>query len=140
MRICELLEATSIIDVVVYRGTNQFQTPSGVIFFSTDASFAEDYGHVKQYRMTITHPFDITDPYDFEQISPVIDPYDDAEYEDYTQYKESDGFGSDTWEITEANLRDIKSMGYNGLIIYEGGIKNYAVFSPTQVKEINVKF
>ena len=109
-------------------------------FFSTDPTHSENYGkHITKYYLSIKTPFDITTKKDFNnlltRVKVIIDPYDETEYRNFKDLTNT----NDTWEITENYIDQIKSMRYDSIIIYEGGIKNYAVFNQTQIKPADIR-
>ena len=123
-----------MINEIVYHGReNHNMIPENVVFFSTDKAFSSDYGTVKQYTLNLNNPFGTCSKSDIEalinNVGSLVDGYDDTEYLNYKSLDESGLLGSDTWELFERYMDNIKSMGYDGMIIYEGGTQNYVSFS-----------
>ena len=127
--------------LVVYHGTDRDFTifSNQLQFFSTDIDFAKEYGdNIIPVYLRIEKPFDVTVKKDFDKllnkISEVIDPYDDVIYKSFTEYANS-GAANDSWWVVEKYYQEIKRLGYDGAIIYEGGSTvNYFTYSPTQIK------
>lgn len=117
--------------MILFHGSSEnfSELKNEYVFFSTDESFAKDYGDVKTFKVKSTKVFDSCNKENVLEllgyVGEIIDSYDDAVYKDYDTYKNSSLFGSDTWELFERYLKQIKNLGYDTVIIYEGGYKNY---------------
>lgn len=112
----------------VYHGDEKENAPlHRKMFFSSDRRFASDYGaHITTYELNTLHFADTLDPELIEQFLPLHDHYDDRDIETMSDYMDR---SSDTWEmIEEVADRMIGMTGAAGLIIYEGGCKNYMVY------------
>ena len=125
-----LIEAASTI--TVYHGGDHPE-PHDNMYFSSDPSFASDYGNPYQYKISLGKLFDSLDPNLIEPMLPLYDPYNETEIETIEAYMDS---SSDTWEIIEQHLRYIKGMGYDSIRIYEGGVENYFVFNKANIKVV----
>tara|TARA_B100000700_G_C15061622_1_gene866293 strand:+ start:564 stop:1040 length:477 start_codon:yes stop_codon:yes gene_type:complete len=122
--------------ITFYRGSeNSDINHKNVNFFSKNKTFAEDYGEIKEYYLRSKKPFDSTDIEHIEKLLTSIgfieDPYSGNIFEDAESFVES--LSSDTWEGIENNLNTIQALGFDSVIVYEGGIQNYIVFSPEQI-------
>ncbi|MCA1064778.1 hypothetical protein QTG56_24540 (plasmid) [Rossellomorea sp. AcN35-11] len=126
--------------LTVYHGRNNHDdVTEDIMFFSSDENFSKDYGQVKQYTITIQEPFHTCEKEHvtrlLERVSLLKDTYDDQEYTNYDELSEAGLFYRDTWEIFEPHIRKIEQLGFNGMIIYEGGIENYICFHNTQYSQ-----
>lgn len=122
------------LELILYRGSDfeQLSNARKAVFFSSSESFASSYGTVRKYSVNIDTPFDTSSKEDIMKLLSVVgsvtDSYDDMEYESYEELEMSGLLYADTWEIFEPHMNKIESMGYDGMIIYEGGIQNYVTF------------
>ena len=107
--------------------------PHNGMYFSTQPSFAESYGVVNEYNVTLGKIFDSLDERVIEPLLPLYDPYDEVEINSINAYMERT---SDTWEIIEQHLSYIRGMGYDSVRIFEGGTENYYVFDKDNIKLI----
>lgn len=129
-----------MIKLEVYHGRENHhnEAKGDKIFFSTEESFSMDYGEVKKYQLELENPFDSANEKDVEKLISKVgsleDGYDDSEYFNFSELEEN-GL-SDTWEIFEPHMYTIGMLGYDSLIIYEGGIKNFVSFRSDQYKLI----
>ena len=136
-RLKRILEDVTSGWIPVYRGQDYEGTPyEGYYFFSEDLDFAKEYGKVRKYQINVNNFFDMLNEDDFNyllsEVGSVKDPYDDEEYDNYNDLVNN--ISSDTWEITE-NYLDYLTSKYNGIIIYEGGHRNYIVWNKDYIKE-----
>lgn len=114
--------------VTVYHGDTKENAPlHEKMFFSSDRGFASDYGlHITTYELNVLNFADTLDPELIEQFLPLHDHYDDRDIDTMSDYMDR---SSDTWEMIEEVADDIVHMiDAAGLIIYEGGCKNYMVY------------
>lgn len=117
--------------MLLYHGSNEnfAELENKFVFFATEKTFASDYGEVKTFKINSTKIFDTCNKEHvlelLANVGRIIDTYDDTVYSDYETYENSSIFGSDTWELFERYLNEIKKLGYDTVIIYEGGYKNY---------------
>lgn len=117
--------------MILYHGsTNDFtELSKEFVFFSTSKDFAENYGIVKEFKINAMNVFDSLNQEHIEQlinsVGALYDAYDEVFYEGWEEYKNHPYFDSDTWEIIEPHLNVIKRLGYDTVIIYEGGCQNY---------------
>lgn len=121
-------------NITVYRGAEEHSNSGSVpVFFSSSEDFAKDYGPVKTYSISLSQPFDTTSKEDVEvllsKVGKVVDGYTGISYSSYKELEESGLLGHDTWELFEPFMNQIERLGYDGMIIYEGGIQNYVTFS-----------
>lgn len=131
MDIRNLIEAATTI--TVYHGGLNSEPHDGM-YFSSDPEFASDYGEVHKYSISLGKIFDSLDPELIKPMLPLYDPYTETEITTMYQYNQR---SSDTWEIIEQHLDDIRSMGYDSIRIFEGGIENYYVFNKFKIRSIN---
>ena len=122
--------------IVVYRGSENGMLESENNFFSTSERFSEDYGRVKEYYISLEKIFD---PLNEEHIQSIIDAeggiVDFHSGKDYQDAKEIiEELSNDNWEAIEKSLNFIRGSGYDGVIVYEGGVKNYLVFETKSIK------
>jgi hypothetical protein len=105
------------------------------MFFSSCPRFASDYGpHVKEYLLNVSSFLDSLDPELIEPLLPLYDPYTDTDVKTWSDYEDR---SSDTWEIIEDHAEEmVLYSDADGIIIYEGGIKNYLVFNTAVVKPL----
>jgi len=112
-------------------------------FFSTDESEAESYGkHVSKVELVGgLRLFDSLDYNDlkllFDEFDELYDTYYSEDDPEYYITSPEDMPSSDTWEPienTEGVIDWIRNNGYDGIWIYEGGIKNLFLFSPVSDK------
>jgi hypothetical protein len=121
-------------EAIVYRGADNHppQASNQPIFFSSSPMFAKDYGVVASYKITLTRPFDTCKEEDIEFLLSVIgeltDHYSGEVFHSYEELENSGLLSHDTWEIFEPHMERIRRLGYDGMIIYEGGTENYVTF------------
>jgi len=132
MKITEICENVSKIKNPVFRGG---KISDGLSFYSSDKNFAADYGDPMAYKLLINNPFDSTNVRHIEmlmeRVGNLIDPYDGTEYETAEEFIEK--LQNDTWESIEEYVSEIQGMGFDSIIITEGGIVNYIVFDKSDV-------
>lgn len=128
MNIRTLIEAATTINA--YHGGDHPEPHDGM-YFSSDPHFSEDYGAVYQYKLHLGKMFDSLDENVIEPMLPMYDPYHEVDIETMDEYMDS---STDTWEIIEQYLRDIKSMGYDSIRVFEGGVENYYIFSKSNIQ------
>lgn len=129
------------IEKIVFHGKDQDKDIfEDYVFFSSDKNFSEDYGKVDEYKLILNNPFDTCNEPDISKllnkVDILVDSYDDSEYASFEELEESGLMYTDTWEIFEPHMDTIRKMGYDGLIIYEGGIENYVAFNLKQFELI----
>lgn len=129
-------------DKVVYRGS-EYETDQAKdvpVFFSSSEDFAKDYGNVRMYAIQLKKPFDTCLKEDVETllsfIGTLTDPYSSSYFTTYQKLDESGLLYHDTWEIFEPFMQTIERLGYDGMIIYEGGVQNFVTFYQQQYKQI----
>lgn len=134
----------------------------GLIFGTPDPQFTEDYAglnpanrpRVYPIFMKADNPFD---PKTYDDVSPVVQRARDLynathgenafassygqrikEFEARFRRAAQEGKQLDTWSYLEIApiIRALKDMGYDGLYVVEDGVKNLAVFEPTQIKSV----
>lgn len=118
---------------IVYRGSMFESIEEGKpIFFSSDERFAGEYGNVKKYHLVLQKPFHTCMEEDvsllLDNVGTLTDHYSKIEYKTYAELDESGLLYHDTWEIFEPFMNQITRLGYDGMIIYEGGLENYVAF------------
>jgi hypothetical protein len=124
--------------MTVYHGdTKPNVTVHPKMFFTSDPDFAKSYGsYVTAYHLNISNFADTLDPDLIEEFLPFYDSYDDKEVETLDDYMER---SSDTWEMIEADGKAdsmVGRVGAAGLIVYEGGVRNFLVYDTSVVKPI----
>lgn len=128
MNIRTLIEAAT--SITAYHGGDHPEPHDGM-YFSSDPDFSKDYGDVYQYKINLGKMFDSLDERLIEPMLPMYDPYHEVDIETIDDYMDS---SSDTWEIIEQHLRDIKSMGYDSIRVFEGGVENYYIFNKSNIQ------
>ena len=137
---------------ILFHGTNEdFEKFKPNSFFSTSESFSEDYGKVSSYEIELGNTFDSSKYLHIKKLLRITDLYDnynDIDILDLDSYDEATNYCSDTWEIIEPYISDIKMLGKDGnrfdsIRIFEGGVENFIIFDNKQVvkkidKEINI--
>jgi len=118
---------------LVYHGSNKHQIENNsVVFYSESKLFASGYGNVTEHNIEIIDIFDTGNKEHVEdllsKVGYLFDGYSKQEFETWQEYEAANLIASDTWETFEDHINLIKGMRYNGMIIYEGGYKNYIVF------------
>lgn len=121
------------VDLVMLHGSETDKTYFGDDrFFSELSDFSSDYGEVKRYRVSLGNVFDIGDRDDcnrlVELVGELVDPYDGGTYRTFDELERYGLLGMDTWEISENYVRELRGMGYDGIVLYEGGVFNVMVF------------
>lgn len=134
--------------LVMYHGTTKdfsiFQTTAGAIFVTPDRSFANKFAmddmlftdsdtaiapsgaNVMPVYVRAERPFDFENPADIKKIQQLLDPADRKRF--------SDVAASGRWQVIEDFLGSVEDAGFDSAYILEQGVKNLAVFSPTQIK------
>lgn len=121
----------------VWHGTSEdFEAfRPGTTFFSTDRDFASDYcgpnGRLIAFEIPEDRLLDTRDPSQLQKLigtDPIKDPYSGLEYRDAASFLRE--ASSDTWEAVEEFLQSARAMGFDGLIVTEGGVVNVALFDP----------
>ncbi|PFJ33195.1 hypothetical protein [Bacillus thuringiensis] len=131
-----------MLHATVFHGRkNHNELRENIVFFSSNEEFSKDYGDVKTYKLTFKNPFHTCSEKDvthlLSQLSVLVDSYDDSEYRNYEELENAGLLYSDTWELFEPYMNQIKRLGYDGMIIYEGGVENYVSFSLNQYRLVN---
>lgn len=105
------------------------------MFFSTSRDFASDYGkHITEYDLNVSNMIDSLDEDLISDHLPLYDPHADVELSTIEEYMDR---SSDTWEILEVDglaLSLVHSHGADGIIVYEGGVRNYFVVNTHALK------
>lgn len=118
--------------VIVYQGSDHEAEVLRSHFYSSEKSFALEYGDIKTYSLSIDKFFDSADRTHIKSlldiVGYIVDTYDDVTYTSYEELDETGILGSDTWEAFEPHSHTVKSMGFDGMIVYEGGCQNFLVF------------
>lgn len=134
--------------LVMYHGTTKnfsvFETKGGAIFVTPSQSFANKFAmddmlftgtdtaiapsgaNVMPVYVRAEQPFDFENPSDIRKVKKLLDPADQKRF--------ADGAASGRWQDIEDFLGSIEDAGFDSVYIREQGIKNLAVFSPTQLK------
>lgn len=123
----------------VYHGCiNHDNKRDDVVFFSSEKSFSEDYGDVQPYELTLSFPFNSSSREDIELLLKVVpelvDPFSGETFYSYYELLETGLLYHDTWEIFEPLIKQVESLGFDGMIIYEGGVENFVSFDYRQYK------
>lgn len=131
-----------MIHLEVFHGCiNHNNKRDNIVFFSSQKFFAEDYGDVEPYALTLHLPFQTSEKshIDFllEHVSELVDPYWGETFHSYEELKETGLLYHDTWEIFEPLIPKIKSLGYDSMIIYEGGVENFVSFHASQYRRLS---
>jgi hypothetical protein len=122
--------------ITVYHGD---QKPEVVahprMFFTECEDFASDYGpHISKWELNVMSFADSLDRDLIEELLPLYDPHTDHDINDWSDYVDR---SSDTWEMIEDRADDIVKMaGAAGLIVYEGGIRNYIVYDTSVIRRL----
>ncbi|MFJ8528602.1 hypothetical protein [Bacillus sp. NPDC094106] len=129
-----------MINEMVYHGReNHGEINDNVVFFSSNKDFSRDYGEVKRYNLALKNPFDSCSKKDIEfllnMVGVIVDSYDDLEYRNYDDIEKTGLLYADTWSMFESYMSQIERLGYDGMIIYEGGIQNFVSFDSKQYKQ-----
>lgn len=127
------------LNTIVYQGS-EYETRSD--FYSSSLNFARDYGNVNSYILDLKNVFSSSNK---EHLTILIervggelyDPYDSKKYHSYEELESSGLIGSNTWEMIEEYLEVIKNLGFDGAVIYEGGVENYCVFNKASNVTLN---
>lgn len=128
MRISE----TGLYNVTAYHGGKHDLHRK--MFFSSDEHFASSYGPVEKYQINVMNFVDSLDPDLIQDYLPLYDHYDNREITSIEEYME---LSQDTWEMIEERADEIiANTGADGIIIYEGGVKNYLVYNIDVVSKV----
>lgn len=132
-----------MIHLEVFHGClNHENKRDNIVYFSSQKWFAEDYGDVEPYLLTLRLPFQTSteDNINFllEHVPELVDPYSGETFHSYEELKEIGVLYHDTWEIFEPLIPQIKSLGYDGMIIYEGGVENFVSFYAEQYRRLSI--
>lgn len=121
--------------MILYHGTDNHLNFNNVTFFSTCENFASDYGEVKEYKVKLGNVFDTLNNEHVNLLlnytGEIVDLYDNRVFKTFSEYQSSSNFALDTWEIFEQYIDVIKSIGFDSIRIFEGGIENFATFNKT---------
>lgn len=123
-------------EVIVYHGTGiDDHRPHAKQFFSTDRTFAENYGStIYAYRLNQMEFIDTADPEFAEAFFPFYDHFSDQTVNTIDGYMER---LNDTWAMVEDKADEIvEETDAAGLIVYEGGIKNFLVYDTSVLTPI----
>lgn len=129
---------------IVYHGRENHQSvKEDIVCFSSSETFSKKYGVVRPYQLRLSKPFDscLKDDIDtlLELVGSLHDNYTGTTYNSYEELVESALLYSDTWKLFEPNMRTIRELGYDGMIMYEGGVQNYVSFYSSTYKPCNPK-
>ena len=134
---------------IVYHGTPQKHEFNEVgrmfegTFFSTSKNEANTYGNYV-YSVTLKKDLNLFDTnlltdckLLISEFGPLIDPYynpNDISY--YITEPEQIYHNSDSWSIIEGNYDVLEWLGgnYDGVWVYEGGVRNLLLFKPINDK------
>ena len=138
--------------LVMYHGTKGnitvFKTRNGLIFTTPSPEFANKYAEPSIYKDRINEftgeeqtpsvmPIYVKaeNPFDFEnkeQLQRVVDQV----RKDVPNWIHLDEIAIGNWKILESDavINALKKLGFDGVYITEKGVKNLAVFEPTQIK------
>jgi hypothetical protein len=87
------------------------------------------------FKLNTMNFIDTLDEEFVEGFLPFYDHYDDKDIETLSDFMDR---SSDTWEMVEDKADEIIGVtGADGLIIYEGGIKNYLVYNTRCLEKID---
>lgn len=123
---------------VVYRGCDHVDKHEDdrPVFFSSSKDFAENYGKVSEYLIQLNAPFDTCSEGDvlklLEVVEQVKDDYSGDSFTSFTELEDSGLLYHDTWEIFEPFMKEIQHLGFDSMIIYEGGVQNFVTFKNKQ--------
>lgn len=136
-------------DLIVYHGTpdkHEFNK-EGIMFngtfFSVSLDEAKSYGKYV-YKVKLKPSLNVIDTNKFEdceliidEFETLIDPYyDETEDEYYVTTPEQLYYHSDSWSVIEGNddLMEWIEGNYDGVWVYEGGVRNLLLFKPIKEK------
>jgi hypothetical protein len=141
-------------NIVVYHGTpkkHSFNTEGYMFngtFFSVSENEAKSYGKYV-YKVTLKPNLNFIDTNKFEDCELIIDEfetlidtyYNEDEPEYYITEPEQIYYNSDSWSIIESNDDVIEWLmgNYDGIWIYEGGVRNLLLFKPIDEKIKSIK-
>jgi hypothetical protein len=134
--------------IIVYHGSYQKHdfTESGDVyngtFFSTSKSEAQSYGKYL-YEVTLKPGLNIFDTSNLDDNEQLLNSFNEL-YDDYFQKDESEYcidtpqklFKPDNWNPIERTdgVLDWLNNRYDGVIVFEGGVRNVLLFNPIQDK------
>lgn len=129
--------------ITVYHGhQDQITKDHNGKFFATDLDFAKEYGPVSTYEIRLGNVIDTTDAWVARNcIVPlnIEDPYDGSP----VTFEYWENFSSETWEMTEHHLDDIKHLWEkltgkqaDTILITEGGATNYIVLDTSNMRKV----
>lgn len=128
--------------IILYRGSDYEEPPELGVYLSTSKDFAEDYGTVRKYEVSLGNIFDVFKKNHFNMLIEKLGSLEVPDYESYNlppeikTYEDLDLVASDTWEVLEQYLSTISSLGFDSVLLTEGGYKNYFVFDTGRVSEV----
>ena len=130
-----IIESTSAVIKKVYHGGDITNTP--FFYVSSEKSFAKDYGNVVEGMIKVKNMFDPFNYNDlkklFQRVGVLRNRYEEDEvYTSPKKFLNSDILASDNWDVLESYLKDIMVMGFDSVLITEGGIINYILFDPQE--------
>ena len=149
-----LREEVSENDLVVYHGTDDKHefNKEGIMFngtfFSLSKNEAKSYGKYV-YEVLLEESLVLIDTNKFEdceliidEFGTLIDPYYDEDEDDYyITEPEQLYYNSDSWSAIESNddVMEWLEGNYDGVWIYEGGVRNLLLFKPIKEKIKRIK-
>ena len=136
-------------DLIVYHGTSEKHefNKEGLMFngtfFSISENEAKSYGEYI-YRVFLRRNLNLIDTnllkdceLIIDEFGTLIDPYYDEDEDDYyITEPEQLYYNSDSWSAIEANddVMEWLEGNYDGVWIYEGGVRNLLLFKPIKEK------
>jgi len=136
-------------DLIVYHGTPEKHefNKEGLMFngtfFSISENEAKSYGEYI-YRVFLRRNLNLIDTnllkdceLIIDEFGTLIDPYYDEDEDDYyITEPEQLYYNSDSWSAIEANddVMEWLEGNYDGVWIYEGGVRNLLLFKPIKEK------
>ncbi|MEK3955944.1 MULTISPECIES: hypothetical protein [unclassified Psychrobacillus] len=130
-----------MLELEVYHGCKNHEDKNdNVVFFSSEKSFSEDYGEVEVYVLTLSLPFDTSSRVHINELLesvPVLEDFYTGEtFYNFEELQTTGVLYQDTWEIFEHLIPQVQFLGYDGMIIYEGGVENFISFYSRQYKRL----
>lgn len=124
----------------LYHGSNDHVILEKYVFFSTSERFSKDYGETRIYDIKIKKLFDSTNKENIknllQKVGSLYDPYDEMTFNTADEFLCSYTAYADTWEVLEPHLDVIKTMGFDTVLLFEGGIENYVTLN-NNFKQLN---
>ena len=129
---------------IYYHGTDkEFDYLKENSCLSSRKDFAKRFGDIiLKINFTPKNHFDLDNVKHFNLLLDfigyrfLIDTYNNKQYYSFKEYKLSYVYSMDNWSIVEQYKYNIKKLGFDSAIIYEGGIQNLMVFDKIYFKEV----